>query len=31
MEWDISNDFSLVGVRDELGRVSFDLKFRKRF
>ena len=31
MEWDISNDFSLVGVRNELGRVSFDLRFRKRF
>jgi translocation and assembly module TamB len=31
MEWEVSNDFSLVGVRDELGRVSFDLKFRKRF
>jgi len=31
MEWDVSGDFSLVGVRNELGRVSFDLKFRKRF
>jgi len=30
-EWEVSNDFSLVGVRNELGRVSFDLKFRKRF
>ena len=31
MEWEVSTDFSLVGVRNELGRVSFDLKFRKRF
>jgi hypothetical protein len=31
MEWEVSNDFSLVGLRNELGRVSFDLRFRKRF
>jgi hypothetical protein len=31
MEWEVSTDFSLVGVRNELGRISFDLKFRKRF
>jgi len=31
MEWEISNDFSLVGTRDELGRISFDVKVRKRF
>jgi autotransporter translocation and assembly factor TamB len=31
LEWEISNDFSLVGTRDELGRVSFDVKIRKRF
>jgi translocation and assembly module TamB len=31
MEWEVSNDFSLVGVRNELGRVSLDFKFRKRF
>jgi hypothetical protein len=31
MEWEVSNDFSLVGVRNELDRVSFELKFRKRF
>jgi translocation and assembly module TamB len=30
-EWEASNDFSLVGVRDEQGRVNFELKFRKRF
>jgi translocation and assembly module TamB len=31
MEWEVSGDFSLVGVRNEFGRISFDLKFRKRF
>jgi len=31
MEWEVGNDFSLVGVRNELGRVSLDFKFRKRF
>jgi autotransporter translocation and assembly factor TamB len=31
MEWEIKNEFSLVGLRDELGRISFDLKYRKRF
>jgi autotransporter translocation and assembly factor TamB len=31
MEWEVGSDFSLVGVRNELGRVSFDLKFRTRF
>jgi translocation and assembly module TamB len=31
MEWEISNDFSLVGTRDEIGRVSVDVKVRKRF
>ncbi len=31
LEWEISNDFSLVGTRDELGRISFDVKVRKRF
>jgi hypothetical protein len=31
MEWEISSDFSLVGVRNEVQRISFDLKFRKRF
>ncbi len=30
-EWEASNDFSLVGIRDEQSRVSFELKFRKRF
>lgn len=31
LEWDLSNDLSLVGTRNELGRISFDLKIRKRF
>ena len=31
MEWDISRKFSLVGGRDDRGRLSFDVKYRKRF
>jgi len=31
MEWDLSNELSVVGVRDEVGRISFDIKIRKRF
>ncbi|HEX2694316.1 MAG TPA: hypothetical protein VHP61_01075, partial [Acidobacteriota bacterium] len=31
MEWEISNDFSLVGMRNEWGRISLDVKVRKRF
>jgi translocation and assembly module TamB len=31
MEWEISNDFSLVGMRNEWGRISLDVKIRKRF
>lgn len=31
MEWEISKDFSLVGMRNEWGRISFDVKVRKRF
>ena len=31
MEWEMGSDFSLVGIRNEYQRVSFDLKFRKRF
>ena len=31
LEWDISNEFSLVGTRNEFGRVSFDVKIRRRF
>jgi hypothetical protein len=30
-EWDISRKFSLVGGRDDRGRLGFDVKFRKRF
>jgi len=31
MEWDISDDFSIVGIRNEWGRISFDVKVRRRF
>jgi autotransporter translocation and assembly factor TamB len=31
MEWDISRKFSLLGGRDDRGRLGFDVKFRKRF
>ncbi|MDW7760468.1 MAG: translocation/assembly module TamB domain-containing protein [Acidobacteriota bacterium] len=31
MEWEIGNDFSIVGIRNEWGRISFDVKVRKRF
>ncbi len=31
LEWEISDSFSLVTMRDELGRVSLDAKIRKRF
>jgi autotransporter translocation and assembly factor TamB len=31
LEWDLSNDFSLVGTRNEFGRVSLDFKIRRRF
>jgi len=31
LEWEFSEGFSLVGMRDERGRISFDAKVRKRF
>ena len=31
MEWELTNDISIVGTRDEKGRISFDVKLRKRF
>lgn len=31
IEWELSNDFSLIGIRNELGRISLDLKLRRRF
>ncbi len=31
MEWDISRRFSLVGGRDDRGKLSFDVKYRRRF
>ena len=31
IEWELGNDFSVVGTRDETGRVSFNVKIHKRF
>jgi len=31
MEWEITKDLSIVGTRDEEGRVSIDVKIHKRF
>jgi len=31
MEWDLTRDWSIVGTRDEEGRISFDVKIHKRF
>lgn len=31
LEWELTGGLSLVAIRNELGRVSFDLKLRKRF
>ncbi|MGM0466830.1 MAG: translocation/assembly module TamB domain-containing protein, partial [Acidobacteriota bacterium] len=31
IEWELSNDFSIVGTRDEMGRISFDVKIHRRF
>jgi hypothetical protein len=31
LEWDLTNEFSLVGTRNEFGRVSLDFKIRRRF
>jgi hypothetical protein len=31
LEWDLSNEFSLVGTRNEVGRLSLDVKVRRRF
>jgi hypothetical protein len=31
LEWDLSNEFSIVGTRNEVGRLSFDVKVRRRF
>ncbi len=31
LEWEFSDIFSLVGMRNELGRISFDAKIRMRF
>jgi len=31
MEWELTNDLSIVGTRDEDGRLSIDVKVHKRF
>lgn len=31
LEWDLTNEFSLVATRNEFGRVSLDFKIRRRF
>ena len=31
IEWELTNDLSIVGMRDEKGRISFDVKIHKRF
>jgi hypothetical protein len=31
LEWDVSADFSLIGLRNDLGKISFDLRYRTRF
>ncbi len=31
LEWELRPGLSIVGIRDELGRISFDVKIRRRF
>ncbi|MFP4082215.1 MAG: translocation/assembly module TamB domain-containing protein [Candidatus Aminicenantes bacterium] len=31
LEWELIDDFSVVGIRDERGRLSIDVKIHKRF
>lgn len=31
IEWELTNDLSIVGIRDEKGKVSIDVKIHKRF
>jgi len=31
LEWELTNDLSVVGTRDEQGRISIDVKIHKRF
>ena len=31
LEWDVRPDVSFIGLRDEFGRISFSLRYRKRF
>ena len=31
IEWELTDDLSIVGIRDEKGRMSLDVKIHKRF
>jgi hypothetical protein len=31
LEWELTNDLSIVGMRNEEGRISIDVKIHKRF
>jgi hypothetical protein len=31
LEWELTSDLSLVGIRNEEGRISIDVKIHKRF
>jgi len=31
LEWELTDDLSIVSMRDEMGRISFDVKIHKRF
>jgi len=31
LEWELTDDLSIVGTRNEMGRISFDVKIHKRF
>ncbi len=31
LEWELTDDLSIVGIRDEEGRISIDVKIHKRF
>jgi hypothetical protein len=31
LEWELTDDLSVVGIRDEQGRLSIDVKIHKRF
>jgi hypothetical protein len=31
LEWELTDDLSIVGIRNEEGRISIDVKIHKRF